>query len=62
MSKLSMLEERISATQKVCKFCEGTGIVTKTEWVGDDDSYDVEKKCVCQEEIDWNYYKLSTLI
>lgn len=45
-----------------CKICHDTGVVIKTEWIGDDQSYDIEKKCICQEEIDWNYYKLSTLI
>lgn len=26
-----------------CEKCEDTGIVTKTEWANDDDSYDVEE-------------------
>lgn len=31
-----------------CELCEDTGVITKTEWTGTDDSYEVEKKCVCQ--------------
>lgn len=33
-----------------CKICEDKGYIVKTEWVGDDESYDVEIKCVCQED------------
>lgn len=33
-----------------CQICEDTGIVTKTEWSGDDDSYEVEAHCKCQED------------
>lgn len=33
-----------------CEKCEDTGIVTKTEWANDDDSYDVEDRCVCLED------------
>jgi Ribonuclease G/E len=36
--------------KKICEHCEGTGIVVKIEWVGDDESYDVEYPCVHQEE------------
>lgn len=32
-----------------CDKCQDTGIVTKTEWTGTDDSHDVEKKCECQD-------------
>lgn len=45
-----------------CKICHDTGIIEKTEWTGDDQSYDVEKKCSCQEEFDTRYYQLSTII
>ena len=28
-----------------CDKCFGTGIMTKTEWTGTDDSYEVEVRC-----------------
>lgn len=28
-----------------CQYCQDTNIETKTEWVNDDDSYEVEKPC-----------------
>ena len=34
----------------VCEFCQGTGIVTKTEWVGTDDSYEVSTLCSCMKD------------
>lgn len=33
-----------------CLDCHGTGIISKTEWSGTDDSYEVESKCHCQED------------
>lgn len=33
-----------------CEYCQDTKVISKTEWVGDDDSYEVELKCVCNEE------------
>jgi hypothetical protein len=33
-----------------CDLCEDTGIVTRDEWTGTDDSYEVEKECKCQED------------
>lgn len=33
-----------------CLVCNGEGIVTKTEWTGDDQSYDIEVKCECNED------------
>lgn len=53
MSKLSMLEERISGVKEEkfdCEICEDTGIISKTEWSGTDDSYEVEFKCSCRED------------
>ena len=36
--------------QKECEKCEGKGYIEKTEWSGTDDSYDVEVRCVCNED------------
>lgn len=33
-----------------CEECQDTGIITKTEWVGDDQSYDIEVKCICRSD------------
>lgn len=33
-----------------CEICRDTGFVSKTEWTGTDESYEVEKRCVCQED------------
>jgi len=44
MEKVAHEEE--CADEKVkCEFCKDTGYITKTEWVGEDSSYDVEVKC-----------------
>jgi tartrate dehydratase alpha subunit/fumarate hydratase class I-like protein len=32
-----------------CEFCQDTGIVTRTEWVGTDTSYDTEEICECHD-------------
>lgn len=33
-----------------CEDCHDTGIISKTEWSGTDDSYDVEVRCHCTED------------
>ena len=33
-----------------CDICEDKGYYEKTEWTGTDTSYEVEKKCICQED------------
>ncbi len=33
-----------------CEDCQDTGIISKTEWTGTDDSHEVEFKCHCQKE------------
>lgn len=33
-----------------CLECEGTGVITKTEWTDTDTSYEVEIKCSCVDE------------
>ena len=33
-----------------CEICEDKGFIAKTEWAEPNESYDVEKKCVCQED------------
>lgn len=30
-----------------CDVCEDTGTVFRTEWVGNDESYEVEERCDC---------------
>lgn len=32
-----------------CENCEGKGFIEKTEWVGDDTSFDIEVRCICKE-------------
>ena len=33
-----------------CEICNDTGFYEATEWSGTDDSYDITKKCICQDE------------
>ena len=33
-----------------CKECEDEGVITKTEWFDEDNSYDVIVKCKCNED------------
>lgn len=33
-----------------CEYCKGTGIVTKVEWTGDDDSHEIEMSCPCTQD------------
>ena len=33
-----------------CEKCKDTGYITKTEWTGEDQSYEVEVKCECSED------------
>ena len=33
-----------------CKECNDEGVIEKTEWTGDDESYEVVVKCMCQED------------
>lgn len=42
--------EHASPIKYNCQFCKDTGIVTKDEWVEPNESYEVESKCVCQED------------
>lgn len=35
---------------KLCEKCGGDGFIEKTEWSGDDDSYEVKVKCECLED------------
>lgn len=32
-----------------CEYCQDTGVVSKTQWVNEDDSFEVEVKCICNE-------------
>lgn len=32
-----------------CERCEDKGYIEKTEWVGEDDSYDITIRCECQD-------------
>lgn len=43
-------KELCEREQDKCEYCQDTGYVTKTEWSGTDDSYDVEVKCGCNED------------
>lgn len=43
-------KELCEREQDKCEYCQGEGYVTKTEWSGTDDSYDVQVKCGCNEE------------
>lgn len=36
--------------KELCDKCLGMGFITKTEWAGTDDSYEVEVRCSCQED------------
>jgi len=49
-SENRLIQAHKTVNKEVCEFCEGVGFITKTEWVGTDDSYDVELRCVCQKE------------
>jgi len=33
-----------------CEDCKDTGIISKTNWTGTDDSNETEKKCHCQRD------------
>lgn len=33
-----------------CKECGGKGFIEKDEWVGTDTNYQVQVKCLCQED------------
>lgn len=33
-----------------CEDCQDTGIITKVEWTGTDDSHDEDYQCNCQED------------
>ncbi len=37
-----------------CTVCEDEGTISKTEWTGTDDSYEVKVKCVCNEDSNEN--------
>jgi hypothetical protein len=38
-----------SEVEYYCNICKDTGYITKTEWTGTDQSYEVEVKCICTE-------------
>jgi hypothetical protein len=42
--------EHSSPFVPICNICNDTGVVSKTEWTGTDTSYEVEKRCECQED------------
>ena len=44
------LSDMLGKKEKVCGDCGGVGFIMKTEWVNDDDSYDVEVRCECNED------------
>lgn len=58
MSKIkdAMLDEQMVAHKELlesapdCTKCEDVGYVEKTEWVGSDDCYTVEVRCICNED------------
>ena len=33
-----------------CEYCKDTGFVEGTEWADEDNSYDVTRRCVCNED------------
>ena len=52
MAKLKdyLIDNPMEVITGICRKCEGTGYITKDEWVGTDDSYEVEIKCQCKED------------
>lgn len=40
-----LVEEAEDIVVYKCERCEDTGITTKTEWSGEDNSYEVEMRC-----------------
>lgn len=50
MQRLAHKELCENEPQPKCEFCQDEGYVTKTEWVGTDTSYDLEVRCICNED------------
>lgn len=46
-------EEECAGESPKCEFCKDTGVIVKVEWSdvsGRDESYEIMKKCICQED------------
>ena len=46
----SGLMKYIRSNMPNCEWCKDKGYITKTEWTDTDTDYEVEVRCVCQED------------
>lgn len=37
-------------SKMVCEYCQGSGVIQKTEWTGTDTSYEVDIICQCMQD------------
>ena len=47
---LSPVEDMLGKEKFNCEKCEDKGFYEKTEWSGEDDSYDITVRCACNED------------